>query len=249
MKFLIIDDSQEIIDAVTLCLNLRWPQAELVSANEGQRGIEMVEEEAPDLVVLDIGLPDMSGLEVLRTLRGFSNVPVVMLTVRDQDVEIARFLEEGADDYVVKPFSHVEFMGRIQAIFRRAQGRMRSAQQPLQAADLLIDFGAAEVFKGREPIALTRTELALLEHLVRNATRVVTYESLATNIMHVEDPADADRRLIKVHVQHLRSKLGDSADSPKYIANVYGVGYKFLPQVSAGVAGLKQPNGQPEAKS
>jgi len=238
MKFLLIDDSEEIIDAVSLCLSLRWPQAELLSAGEGQKGLEMVEKHQPDLVILDIGLPDMSGLEVLRSLRGFSDVPVVMLTVRGQDVEIARFLEEGADDYVVKPFSHIEFMGRIQAIFRRAQGRMHTSSPTLQAADLLMDFGAAEIYKEDEPISLTRTEMTLLQYLVRNATRVVTYESLASNVLEIGDLADADNRLIKVHIQHLRSKLGDSAENPKYVANVYGIGYKFLPQVTTGMSGI-----------
>ena len=238
MKFLIIEDSAEIIDAVSLCLSLRWPQAELLSSTEGRKGLEMAEKESPDLVILDIGLPDMNGLDVLRSLRSFSDVPVVMLTARGQDVEIARFLEEGADDYVVKPFSHVELMGRLQAIFRRAHGRMRSSSQPLQAGDLLMDFGAAEVYRAGELVNLTRTEMALLEHMVRNATRVVTYESLASNILQVDEPADADSRLIKVHIQHLRSKLGDPAENPKYIANVYGIGYKFLPQVTSGVSDI-----------
>ena len=248
MKFLVIDDSQEIIDAVSLCLNLRWPQADVLSSSEGRRGLELVEEAGPDLVILDIGLPDMNGLEVLRSLRGFSDVPVVMLTARGQDVEIARFLEEGADDYVVKPFSHVELMGRIQAIFRRAHGRMRSSSRPLQAGDLLMDFGAAEVYRAGQPVSLTRTELSLLERLVRNATRVVSYESLASNILQVAEPADADSRLIKVHVQHLRSKLGDSAENPKYIANVYGIGYKFMPQVTSGVAQIYQGSGDGQEK-
>lgn len=243
MKFLVIDDNQEIFDAVSLCLSLRWPQAELINVAEGKRGIELVEEDSPDMVILDIGLPDIGGLEVLRSIRAFSDVPVVMLTARGQDVEIARFLEEGADDYVVKPFSHIELMGRVQAIFRRSQGRMRSASKPLQADDLLMDFAAAEVYKGSEPINLTRTELAFLEHLVRNANRVVSYESLATNILQVDEPADADSRLIKVHVQHLRSKLGDSAENPRYIANVYGIGYKFLPTVSSGVTGTARRSG------
>ncbi|MEE9248453.1 MAG: response regulator transcription factor [Dehalococcoidia bacterium] len=249
MKFLIVDDSPEIIDAVSLCLNLRWPQAEMHSTGQGQRALELVEEEAPDMVILDIGLPDINGLEVLRTLRGFSDVPVVMLTARGQDVEIARFLEEGADDYVVKPFSHIEFMGRIQAIFRRAHSRMRSNPRPLQAGDLLLDFAGAEVYKAGEPINLTRTELAFLEHLVRNANRVVTYESLASNISQVAELAEADSRLVKVHIQHLRSKLGDSAENPKYISNVYGIGYKFLLQVTVGVAASNQGTEQQKAES
>ena len=240
MKFLVIDDSEEIIDAVSLCLNLRWPQAEIISTGEGQAGLELVEKQSPDLVILDIGLPDIGGLEVLRSLRSFSDVPIVMLTARGQDVEIARFLEEGADEFVVKPFSHVELMGRVQAVLRRSQGRARATSQPLQAGDLLLDFGAAEVCRAGQPISLTRTEMALLEHLVRNATRVVTYESLASNILSVAEPADADNRLIKVHVQHLRSKMGDPAENPKYIANVYGIGYKFLLQVTSEMAGISR---------
>lgn len=243
MKFLVIEDSSEIVDAVSLCLNLRWPQAEVLSASEGRRGLEFVEEHTPDLVILDIGLPDISGLEVLRSLRGFSDIPVMMLTASGQDVEIARYLEEGADDYVVKPFSHVELMGRIQAIFRRAHGRMRSTSLPLQAGDLLMDFDAAEVYRAGEPVSLTHTELALLAHLVRNATRAVTYESLASNMSQVAEPADADSRLVKVHMQHLRAKLGDSAEEPKYIANIYGIGYKFLLQVTSAGNGMNQRNG------
>ena len=236
MKFLIIDDSPEIIEAVSLCIHLRWPQSEVLSAGEGEQGLELVKEQELDLVVLDVNLPDMGGFDVLRSRREFSDVPVVMLTVRNQDVEIARFLEEGADDYVTKPFSHVELMGRIQAIFRRAQSRMRSSAQTLQAGDLVMDFGAAEVFKAGQTINLTRTEMALLSHFVRNATRVATYESLSSNVLKVDELTDSEVQLLKVHIQHLRSKLGDSPASPKYIANVYGVGYKFGPQVTAAVA-------------
>ena len=238
LKFVIIDDSHEIIDAVSLCLSLRWPGAEVFSASEGKRGLELVEAHGPDLVILDIGLPDMSGLEILRSLRSFSDVPVMILTIKDQDVEIARYLEEGADDYVVKPFSRVVLMSRIHTIFRRAHGRMRSASLPLRAGDLLMDFGAAQVYKAGKPVFLTRTELALLEHLAREATRVVTYESLASNMLQVADPADGESRLISAHVQHLRAKLGDSAGNPQYIANVYGIGYKFLPQVTSGLASI-----------
>ncbi|MFQ5934097.1 MAG: winged helix-turn-helix domain-containing protein, partial [Dehalococcoidia bacterium] len=105
------------------------------------------------------------------------------------------------------------------------------------------DFGAVEVYRAGEPINLTRTELALLERLVRNATRVVTYESLASNLLQVDEPVGSDSRLVKVHMQHLRSKLGDSAENPKYIANVYGVGYKFLPRVNCSTDPSDRGNG------
>lgn len=236
MKFLLIDDSADIFDAVSLCLNLRWPQAEVLGTGSGEEGLTLVEQHTPDMVVLDIGLPDMSGLEVLKAIRDFSDVPVVMLTARDQDVEIARYLEAGADDYVVKPFSHVELLGRIQAVFRRARGRGRAGSSSLQAGDMVLDFDAAEVYKAGEPISFTRTELNLLQELVRNATRVVTYESLAAKVLQAPEPADSDTRVIKVHVQHIRSKLGDSAEQPQYITNVYGVGYKFMLPVSAAIA-------------
>ena len=249
MKLLIIEDSREIVDAVSLCLSLRWPDAEVLSAGEGRRGLELVEEHAPDLVILDIGLPDIPGIEVLRALRSASDVPVVMLTARDEDQEIARYLEEGADEYVVKPFGHLEFVGRIQALMRRSQGRARRVSRTLQAADLLIDFGAGEVHKAGEPVYLTSTELSILERLVRNATRVVTYEALASDIKSGAERPDADARLVRLHVQHLRGKLDDLGETPKYIANVFGLGYKFLPQVTSSVGGLSHGAGSQHAAS
>ena len=107
MKILVIDDQQSIIDAVSLCINLRWPTAEVIPAYDGAAGLELIETESPDLVILDIGLPGIDGLQVLQQARLFSQVPVIMLTVQDQDTTIARSLQMGADDYVVKPFSHI----------------------------------------------------------------------------------------------------------------------------------------------
>ena len=136
MKFLVIDDSQEITDTLSLCINMCWPQAELLSTLEGKRGLELVQEHAPDLVILDIGLPDMSGLEVLRSLRAFSNVPIMMLTVRNEDVEIARFLEEGADDFVVKPFSYLDLMERIQVMITGSVLVSSTNQECLRALEI-----------------------------------------------------------------------------------------------------------------
>ncbi len=127
MKFLVINDSSEIIDVLTLCFNLNWPEVELLSASEGEKGLELVRQHAPELVILDVNLPDTNGLEVLQCLRSFSDVPVVMLSVSDeQDVDIGRYLEAGAADYVVLPFSCMDLMERIQTILRRAHGRILS---------------------------------------------------------------------------------------------------------------------------
>ena len=125
MKFLVINDSSEIIDVLTLCFNLNWPEVELLSASEGGKGLELVRQHAPELVILDVNLPDTNGLEVLQCLRSFSDVPVVMLSVSDeQDVDICHYLEAGAADYVVLPFSCMDLIERIQVILRRAHGRI-----------------------------------------------------------------------------------------------------------------------------
>jgi two-component system KDP operon response regulator KdpE len=116
MKVVVIDDSPEIIEVVTLCFQLRWGSATVSPAHDGNKGLELIE----DLVILDIGLPDMDGFQVLREIRRFSQVPVIMLTVKSEDTDIAKGLELGADDYVTKPFSHIELIARVQAVMRRA---------------------------------------------------------------------------------------------------------------------------------
>ena len=233
MKVLVVEDDQDTVYLVETCLKLRWPQVDVVAANTGQRGLELAEVESPDLIILDIGLPDTDGRKILAQLMEFSDVPIIMLTGHDRDLDIAASLEGGADDYVTKPFSSIELLARIQAATRRAQGRMQSVRPVLTAGDLILDFDAAEVHKNGERLNLTLTELRILEHLTRNSGRVVTYQTLASQVLNVEDPGLSESRLIRVHVQHLRSKLGDPATSPRFISNVRGVGYKFMLPVTA----------------
>jgi len=143
MKILVVDDSPEVTEAVSLCFELRWPHSNVFSALTGSKGIEMVESETPDLLILDIGLPDMDGFEVCRQVRSFSEVPIIMLTVRDRDVDVARGLELGADDYITKPFSHIEFLARVQAVLRRAQTLPSgSGEPPFQSGELWMDFNS-----------------------------------------------------------------------------------------------------------
>jgi DNA-binding response OmpR family regulator len=232
MKVLAVDDHQSIIDAVKLCINLRWPTAQIVVAYDGESAIDTVKTEIPDIIILDIGLPDMDGYSVLENLRQFSSVPVIMLTVRDSDIDIARGLEIGADDYITKPFSHVELLARIEAVLRRTAGRSDSSQRPLTAGDLWTDFQRGEVLLKGKAVRLTSTELRVLRHLIYNAGRVVTHASLVAAIWGTHRGEEVDTHTVTVHVRHLRSKLGDSADSPRYIATVRGVGYKFLEQTT-----------------
>lgn len=224
MKILVIDDDPDVVEVVSLCFEMRWPGAELVSAGDGASGLEAVEQENPDIVILDIGLPDIDGFEVCRRIRRFSDVPIVMLTVRDQETDIVKGLELGADDYITKPFSHIELLARVQAVRRRAQALpLTEDEQPFSTGDLFIDFARREVLLKGAPVRLTPTEYHLLYHLARNAGRVMTHRILLEKVWGREYLDATD--YLKVHIQHLRQKLGD--DAQKMISTERGTGYKF----------------------
>jgi len=227
MKILIIEDDSEIVEAVSLCFQLRWSGATVISATQGAKGLDMVETETPDLVVLDIGLPDMDGFKVLREIRQFSQVPVIMLTVRGEDTDVAKGLELGADDYITKPFSHIELLARVQAVLRRAQGvSVTGDERPFVSGKLSVDFASRTVKINGQPIKLTFTEYRLLYYLIKNEGRLLTHENLLNKVWG-EGYTEA-RDLLRVHIQHLRQKLGDSAESPKIIVTEHGMGYKFV---------------------
>ncbi|MCD6453557.1 MAG: response regulator transcription factor [Dehalococcoidales bacterium] len=227
MKILIIEDDSEIVEAVSLCFQLRWSGATVISATQGAKGLDLVETETPDLVVLDIGLPDMDGFKVLREIRQFSQVPVIMLTVRGEDTDVAKGLELGADDYITKPFSHIELLARVQAVLRRAQGvSVTGDERPFVSGKLSVDFASRTVKINGQPIKLTFTEYRLLYYLIKNEGRLLTHENLLNKVWG-EGYTEA-RDLLRVHIQHLRQKLGDSAESPKIIVTEHGMGYKFV---------------------
>jgi len=227
MKVVVIDDSPEIIEVVSLCFQLRWNGTDVLGANTGSKGLELVEAEHPDLVILDIGLPDMDGFQVLRDIRRFSQIPVIMLTVKSEDTDIAKGLELGADDYVTKPFSHIELIARVQAVLRRAKGMSVAAEeQPFASGKLRVDFARNEIAVDEKPVKLTSTEYKLLYQLIKNEGRLLSHEDLLGKACG-EAYRDA-RDLLRVHIQHLRQKLGDSVASPKIIVTEHGMGYKFV---------------------
>jgi DNA-binding response OmpR family regulator len=229
LKVVVIDDSPEIIEVVSLCFQLRWSGATLISASTGTEGLELIEVEKPDIVILDIGLPDMDGFAVLREIRRFSQVPVIMLTVRKEDTDVVKGLELGADDYITKPFSHIELVARVQAVLRRIQGTpVTTEERPFVSGKMTVDFASNEVRVNDKPVKLTSTEFKLLQLLIRNEGRLITHESLLTRVWG-ENYSDA-RDLLRVHIQHLRQKLGDSVESPSIILTEHGMGYKFVSQ-------------------
>jgi two-component system KDP operon response regulator KdpE len=226
MKILVIDDDPDVVEVVSLTFEMRWPEAVTVSANDGTSGIDMVEIESPDIIILDIGLPDMDGFEVCREIRRFSDAPIVMLTVRDKEADIVKGLQMGADDYVTKPFKHIELLARVQAVLRRAQMEPVSAEEvPFRTGNLYIDFSRREVLVGDQPVKLTPTEYQLLYHLVKNAGRVMTHRTLLGRVWGREYVDETN--YLKVHIQHLRQKLGDDPADPTLILTERGAGYKF----------------------
>ncbi len=232
MKVVVIDDSPEIIEVVSLCFQLRWSGTSVVSASEGAKGLGVIETENPDVVILDIGLPDMDGFQVLREIRLFSQVPVIMLTVKGEDTDVVRGLELGADDYMVKPFSHIELVARVQAVLRRVQGlSVTTEERPFVSGKLSVDFASNEVKVNGKSVKLSATESKLLHHLIRNEGRLLSHENLLTKVWG-ETYRDA-RDLLRVHIQHLRQKLGDSAESPGIIVTEHGMGYKLATPASS----------------
>jgi len=225
MKVVVIDDAPEIAEVVSLCVQLRWSDAKVLSASNGAGGLELVETENPDMVILDIELPDVDGLEVLREIRRFSQVPVVMLTVRGEDVDKVKGLELGADDCIVKPFSHNEFMARVQAVLRRTQRLAAAEERPFVSDKLSVDFSSKEVRVDGKLVKLTSIEYKLLYHLVKNEGWLLSHENLLREVWG-ESYVDA-RDVLRVHIQHLRQKLGDNVKPPKIIVTEHGMGYKF----------------------
>ncbi len=224
MKILIIEDSAEIVESISIALELRWSGATLLSTSYGKKGIELVRTESPDVVILDIGLPDIGGFDVLREIRGFSDVPVVVLTVKSDEIDTVRGLELGADDYLSKPFSHLELLARIKTALRHHDTQQAPGEQVI-VGNLIMDFASREVRIGDERIKLTSTEYRLLNLLVKDAGRVVSHSRLMRELWG-EDLA-GDSEALRTYVYQLRKKLNDSP--PRLILSEHGVGYKFVP--------------------
>ena len=220
MKVLLIEDDKEIIDAISLAFRIRWPEADVVSTRLGQKGYELVESESPDIVILDLGLPDISGFEVLRQIRLFSKVPTIILTVRSDEADVVKGLEWGADDYIIKPFRQLEFLARVKALIRR---QAPSEEESLVHGPLHLDTTARQLYYGRKEINLTVTENHILSHLMTNAGRVVTHSSLAEAVWGDDYPGSADS--LKVHIRRLREKIEEDPSHPTLILTRTGVGY------------------------
>lgn len=226
MKFLIVDDDKAIIEAVTIGLQFQWQDAEVHSAQDGEDGLRKFLDLSPDVSLLDVNMPVMSGFELLQRIREVSDAPVLMLTARGDEMSKVRGLELGADDYLVKPFSHLELFARIKAILRRAElPSPISAAPSFVSGDMAVNFDSREVTVKGEVVKLTPTEYKLLYQLVRNAGRVLPFDTLLSKVWGDEYRSDMD--YLKTYISRLRKKLGDDSEHPRYILTERSVGYRF----------------------
>jgi two-component system, OmpR family, KDP operon response regulator KdpE len=226
-KVLIADDEHDLAVVVAFGVRMTWPGCEVIIAKTGGEALERFDADQPNLVILDVEMPAPDGLEVCRRIREQSNVPIMMLTVRDDTIDKVRALDLGADDYMTKPFEHSELLARLRALVRRSHHAAPLAEHVYVAGEFVLDYVHQQVRLRDELVPLTSLEYRLLQELVRHAGTVLSHRYLLERVWGPEYVTET--HYLKVFVQRLRQKLGDSSDSPKYIKTEWGIGYQFLP--------------------
>ena len=222
-RVLVVDDEPQIRRALRTSLEAHG--YEVATAGTGEEGVLTAAETAPDLVLLDLGLPDLDGTEVIERVRSFSDVPVIVLSVRDRQADKVAALDAGADDYVTKPFGVEELLARLRAALRRTQGEEPGAAV-LGFGDLQVDLPRRLVTRDGERVHLTKTEYALLEAMVTNPGKLLTHQWLLRRVWGVGYAEES--HYLRVYVRALRKKLGDAAAAPALILTEPGVGYRWI---------------------
>ena len=225
MKVLVIEDIPEVVTTIRVCFTIRWPDTIVISSENGGDAVGLVESGSPDIVILDLSLPDMNGLDVLQEIRRFSDLPVIIVTAHDEEIVKVSGLELGADDFIVKPFSHTELMARAKAVLRRTHmPQLRGDEGVVRGRGLSIDLAGCRLLVEGQEVELTPAEWKLLSCLVRNEGRVVTHRVLAERVWGTEFLTHA---AIKMCVRRLRLKLSAFAEMPTVIRTHRGTGYSF----------------------
>ena len=221
-RVLVVDDEPQLRRALDINLRIRGYEVDL--AETGAQALRLAADRRPDLVILDLGLPDIDGLEVLHGLRGWTDVPIIVLTVRDLESSKIRALDAGADDYVTKPFGLGEVLARVRAALRRVGPADEAAV--VNTPDFMVDLGARRATVDGETVRLTPTEWQIVEHLVRHEGRLVTYGHLLEQVWGPN--AANDTNLLRVHIGHIRRKLEPDPSAPRYFHTEAGMGYRFV---------------------
>ena len=222
---LVVDDEKRMVRFIRL--NLEQDGFKAISAYNGTEALEEVRKNLPDLVLLDVMMPDIDGFEVLRKIRLASNVPVIMLTAKGEEDDRIRGLELGADDYITKPFSPREMVSRVKAVLRRTEEFNVDTSKEIEVDDWLkMDFNRRKIWVGGELVKLRPTEYRLLYHLVQNAGWVVTHDQLLTKVWGYEYRDEP--HYVRLYINYLRKKIEKDPSNPEYILTERGVGYRFI---------------------
>ena len=224
MKILVVDDEALLVKGIRF--NLKSEGYDVITGSNGQEAAEMAQKEQPDLIVLDVMMPVMDGLTACSKIRGFSDVPIILLTAKVEDMDKLIGFDHGADDYLTKPFNILELKARIRALLRRAgSAEKKQTGNRLPAGNITLDLDARNAYKGEELVMLTAKEFDVVEFLMRNAGRVYSREALLDTIWAYEYRSDI--RTVDVHIRRLREKLEENPAQPQHILTKWGVGYYF----------------------
>lgn len=223
MKILVVDDEKVIVKGIKY--NLEQEGYQVVCAYDGEEAVNLARDNSIDLILLDVMLPKMDGLTACRTIRGFSDVPIIMLTARSEDIDKILGLEYGADDYITKPFNIREVTSRIKAILRRVNPAPKKDNDIFVSGDITLDYNFKRIKVLDKVIELTGKEFDLIDLFVKNPGRVYTRENLLDIAWGVDYPGDV--RTVDVHIRRLREKIEENPAEPRYIKTKWGVGYYY----------------------
>ena len=224
MKILVVDDEELLVKGIRF--NLQNDGYEVATGSNGLDAIRLVQEAAPDLIVLDVMMPEMDGLAACSRIREFSDVPIILLTAKTDDMDKLMGFDCGADDYLTKPFNILELKARIRALLRRSQTKEKEVSETiLTIGTISLDLDARNAYRSGQSVDLTAKEFDVIEFLMRNPNRVYSREALLDTIWLYEYRSDI--RTVDVHIRRLREKLEDNPAEPNYIMTKWGVGYYF----------------------
>ncbi len=223
MTILVVDDEALLVKGIRF--NLKSDGYDVITGSNGQEAVELTKSENPDLVVLDVMMPVMDGLTACSRIREFSDVPIILLTAKVDDMDKLMGFAHGADDYLTKPFNILELKARIRALLRRSGAGEKQETNRLTGGNITLDLDARNAYKGSELVVLTAKEFDVIEFLMRNANRVYSREALLDTIWAYEYRSDI--RTVDVHIRRLREKLEENPAEPQHILTKWGVGYYF----------------------
>lgn len=226
LSIILVEDEQNICDFVSAFLTAQGYQ--ITCCGSGKEAISMIASHVPDLVLLDLGLPDMDGMEVLRRLRSWSGIPVIVISARSGEADKVEALDAGADDYVTKPVGTAELLARIRTAIRHSNRRLTEDEhfnRPFRSGDLEVDFEKHQVTVAGKPVHLTQIEFRIISLLARNSGRVMTYDAIISQIWGPY--ADSNNSILRVNMAHIRRKLEENPAEPRYICTEMGIGYRM----------------------